>query len=168
MADYQSVRAELAGHPNVTVEPIGAVPPERYRITYRVKSLKLEGDQPTIVDEHIVDLSLPLGYPRVGPVATPRTPVFHPNIDGAKYCIADYWSAGQPLVDIIRKIGDILQFKVHNVKSPLNAVAAQWVNENEALLPIDTVDLGSPEFDIEIRPAAPGVGGDAGRTEIIL
>lgn len=154
MADYEAIRAQLAGHPHIRVEPLGMVPPELYRVTYSLKSLRLDGDQPFVAEEHVVDLRLPLGYPREAPLATPKTEVFHPNIDATKYCIGDYWAAGQTLADIITKIGDMLQFRVVNVKAPLNAVAARWVTQNEELLPIGRVELGTPEFEIEIRPSS--------------
>ncbi|MBJ7469891.1 MAG: hypothetical protein JHD16_01250 [Solirubrobacteraceae bacterium] len=161
MADFEAIRAELAGHPHVRVEPLGGMPPERYRITYLLKSLRIEGDQPFVAEEHIVDLQLPLGYPREQPIAVPKSDVFHPNVDPTKYCIADYWSAGQPLTDIIVKMGEMLQFRVYNVGSPLNAVAARWVAEHEELLPIGDVDLGTADFDIELRPASAAATGEA-------
>lgn len=154
MADFEAIRAELAGHPHIRVEPLGVMPPERYRITYTLTSLRLDGDRPVPADEHVVDLVLPLGYPREQPIATPRSEVFHPNVDRTKYCIADYWSAGQPLTDIITKIGDMLQFRVYNIGSPLNAVAARWVAQNEEILPIADVDLGTADVEIELRPSA--------------
>lgn len=154
MADFVAVKGEFAGHPHVRVEPIGAHPPEVYRVTYNVLGLRLEGkDQPVPADQHACEIRLPLGYPREQPYVVPLTPVFHPNI-AAHYCIGDYWSAGQPLADIIRKIGDMLQYRIYNVKSPLNAAAAQWTDENKSLFPIGDVELGTPEVEIEIKPKA--------------
>lgn len=155
-ADFTAVKGEFAGHPHIRVEPVGAHPPEIYRVTYSIVGLRLDGDQPVPADEHVAEIRLPLGYPRESPYVVPLTPVFHPNI-AAHYCIGDYWSAGQPLADIIRKLGDMIQFRTYNVKSPLNAVAARWTAENESLFPIGEIELGTPEIDIEIRPrsAAP-------------
>jgi hypothetical protein len=39
-------------------------------------------------------------------------------------------------------IGDMLQFKKYNIRSPLNAVAAEWANSFAATLPIGNVELG--------------------------
>lgn len=155
-ADHVAVKGEFSGHEHITVEAIGHHPPETYRVTYRVRGLALKGDQPVTADEHVCEIRLPLGYPREQPYVVPLTPVFHPNI-AAHYCIGDYWSAGQPLPDIIRKIGDMLQYRTYSVKSPLDAVAARWTAENEALLPIGEVELGLPELEIQIRPAASAV-----------
>lgn len=153
VADYEAIRAEFAGHAHVRVEPIGHLPPEAYRITYKLDGLRLEGDQPVVANEHVVDLRLPLGYPREQPLATPETPIFHPNVS-ATYCIGDYWAAGQPLADIIAKIGDMIQYRTYNVKSPLDAVAARWVADNESLFPIGTAELGTPDIEIEFKPKA--------------
>jgi ubiquitin-protein ligase len=157
-ADFAAIRSELSGHEHIKVEPVGVNPPEVYRVTYLVPGLRLDGDQPVAVDEHQCEIRLPLGYPREQPYVVPLTPVFHPNV-AAHYCVGDYWSAGQPLVDIIRKIGDMLQFRIYNVGAPLDAVAARWTAENEALLPIGDVDLGTPDPDVQIEksgsPAAP-------------
>lgn len=157
-ADFASIRGEFAGHPHIRVEPIGIHPPQTYRVSYRVPGLRLEGDQPLPADEHVCEIRLPLGYPREAPYVVPLTPVFHPNI-AAHYCIGDYWSAGQPLADIVRRIGDMLQYRTYNVKSPLDAVAARWAAENESHLPIGDIELGTPDFDIEIR--RPAIAGDS-------
>src|ERR1700760_1147524 len=116
-ADWESVRAEFSGHPHVAIAPDGPNrPPEAYRITYRVRGLRLDGDQPVPTDVHEVEIRLPLSYPREKPVCTPLTPIFHPNIKGY-YCIQDHWAAGQPLVDTIEKIADMIQYRVYNPRS---------------------------------------------------
>jgi ubiquitin-protein ligase len=149
-ADFAAIKSEFSGHEHIKVEPLGANPPEVYRITYRVRGLQLDGDQPVTADEHVCEIRLPLGYPREQPYVVPLTPVFHPNV-AAHYCVGDYWSAGQPLVDIIRKVGDMIQFRTYNVRSPLDAVAAKWAAENEALLPIGDVELGTAEAAVTIE-----------------
>ena len=154
-ADYQAIRTEYSGHPYVTVQPVGPEPPETYRVTYRVPGLRLHGETPVSVDEHHVEVRLPLSYPREGPYCVPITPLFHPNVSD-HYCIADYWAAGETLVDVIAKLGDMIQFRIFNVKSPLDALAAYWAEQNPHLFPIGHIELGQPELDIELRsPSAP-------------
>lgn len=168
LADHEAIRTEFAGHPFITVEALGAMPPEHYRVTYRVDGLRLEGDQPFVVSEHVVDVGLPLSYPRQPPYFTASTPVFHPNIESS-YCLSDYWAAGQPLTDLIRKAGDMIQYRVYNTRSPRDPVAARWANENAGLLPIGHAELGSPDLEISLRarPDSPGPS-RSGRLEIQL
>jgi ubiquitin-protein ligase len=149
-ADYESVRAEFSGHPHVHVEPLGPHrPPEAYRVVFRVRGLRLNGNQPEPVDEHHVEIRLPLGYPREKPLCTPLTPLFHPNVRDS-YCIQDHWAAGQSLVDTIAKIADMIQFRVYNPKSPLDALAARWASQNASLFPLGNVTLGTPEVQITL------------------
>jgi ubiquitin-protein ligase len=154
-ADYQALRAEYSGHPNVEIEPLGPAPPEAYRITYRLPGLILNGDVPARADVHVCEIRLPWGYPREQPYCVPLTPIFHPNI-AEHYCIADYWSAGESLADIVAKIGDMIQYRSFNTKSPLDATAAYWAEQHPHLFPIGDIQLGQPEVEIALgRRSAP-------------
>jgi ubiquitin-protein ligase len=69
------------------------------------------------------------------------TPVFHPNIDPQKICIGDHWSAGQSIADMILRIAEMICFQSYNLKSPLNAKAAAWAEQNVANLPLHKGDI---------------------------
>ena len=69
------------------------------------------------------------------------TPVFHPNIDPQKICIGDHWSAGQSLPMLITRIAEMISYQSYNVKSPLNARAAAWAEQNPDNLPLDRRDF---------------------------
>ncbi|HEX8206567.1 MAG TPA: hypothetical protein VF587_10960 [Solirubrobacteraceae bacterium] len=155
-SDYDHVREVFSGHPHVSVEPLGTRrPPESYRIAYRLRGLYLNGEQPDYREEHEVEIMLPRAYPAEKPYVVPLAPIFHPNIRDY-FCIADYWAAGTTLVDVIAKIGDMIQWRVYNPASPLDAIAARWASENEpiGLFPIGNVDLGVADVEIELRPKA--------------
>lgn len=152
MSDYEAVRAQYSGHPHVQVEPLGPRPPEGYRITFKLRGLVLQGDIPVPTDVHECEIRFPLGYPREQPYCVPLTPIFHPNVDG-HYCIADYWSAGEPLVDVIAKLGDMIQYRIYNTKSPLNATAAYWAEQHPEVLPVGAVSLGAPDLEIQLGRA---------------
>lgn len=141
-ADYRELMERFEGDPSLTIIPLGAMPPERYQIVYRVPSLRLDdaGD-PVRSELTVVTLTLPADYPRGKPYAESMDPVFHPNF-GHYVCIADFWAPGQTLGDIVANIADMLQFRKYNIRSPLNAVAAEWANEHAASLPIGTIEVG--------------------------
>ena len=155
-ADYENVRAEFSGHPYVTVQALGPrMPPERYQVQFRLRGLILNGDQPDYRDVHDVEIALPRAYPAEKPYCVPLQPIFHPNIKDY-FCIADYWAAGMSLVDVIVKLGDMIQWRIYNPRSPLDAIAARWaVQQEEAdlnVFPIGKVDLGVADFDVELKP----------------
>lgn len=162
-ADAERLRTEFSGHQLVSVQPIGFDPPEQYRVVFRLPGVTLDpaSAQPVVTHEHRVLITLPARYPRDKPYCIAETPVFHPNFGAAagdEICIGDYWTPSQTLVDIIAKIGDMLQFKTYNVKSPLNAVAAQWVAQNEQVFPLGDASLFQAEPEINLGPAAEAAG----------
>lgn len=148
-ADYEALRSEFSGHPAVRVQPIGQLPPERYVVDYRIPGLVLNGNTPEHSELHRVEIQLPAGYPREQPYCVPLTPIFHPNVS-SHYCINDYWAAGEPLSDVVTKIGAMIQYQIYNTKSPLDATAAYWAAQHPELFPIGRVDFGMPEPQIEV------------------
>jgi ubiquitin-protein ligase len=55
--------------------------------------------------------------------------------------IGDHWSAGQSLATIVAQIAEMICYQSYNVKSPLNAKAAAWAEQNEASLPLQRGDV---------------------------
>lgn len=149
-ADYEKIRNEFLGHRYVKVDPIGPVPPEMYRITYRVPGIAWDSsrNQPVRINEHIAEIYLHQNYPREKPKSELKTPIFHPNF-GSYICIGDHWAAGETLVDIIVQIGDMIQYKTYNPKSPLNAAAARWSVQNKHLFPLGNIDILQPEPEVD-------------------
>jgi Ubiquitin-conjugating enzyme len=150
----------------VRVSAIGETsPPDAYHVAFRLRGVQLKGDQPVLVDHHEVEIRLPVTYPREKPVCVPLTPIFHPNIK-AQYCLQDHWAAGQSLVDIITRIGDMIQYREFNVKSPLNAVAARWARENPAVFPLGNVQLDLGQVDVVLRQRRSPTPTAASATEV--
>jgi len=144
--DYEKVVADLSGNEFVDVKAVAGEPPNSYRITYFVNGLEWDdtrGDTKPRT-EHVVDIYLPLGYPKKHPNCTMRTPIWHPNI-GDYICIGDFWSAGVALVDIIAHIGDMIQYKNYNLKSPVNKAAAIWAQTRTASFPVGTREILLPD-----------------------
>lgn len=148
--DYEKIVAELAGSEFVEVRVVSGNPPSQYQVTYHLNGVVWDdstgGTRPFV--EHIVDIHLPIGYPKQPPRCVMRTPVWHPNI-GDYVCIGDFWSAGVTLVDIIAHIGDMIQYRTYNLHSPVNKAAAQWAQRNAKSFPIGTRQIVPPESDEE-------------------
>jgi len=136
-ADYETVRRLAHLHPKIQIEGVSGNPPDRYRIKLKVKSLRERGVEIETVDEHRLEVTMPHGYPRDAPLFRMLTPVFHPNIAPHAVCIGDDWTASEALDTLIQRVGEILAYQSYNTKSPLNGRAAQWIDENKQLVPID-------------------------------
>src|SRR5262245_31064715 len=155
-ADFQSLQDYARRHPRLHLVQFDGDPPERYQLQYRIRSLVQKGDQLQEASDHMVEIVLPRNYPRTPPQCRMLTPVFHPNIAPHAICIGDHWSAGEPLVSIVARIGELLAYQSYNTKSPLNGEAARWTSANIENLPLDPVSMLLEEG------AAPPAGG-AGR-----
>lgn len=141
-SDWEQIKKDFTGHPNIFVTPIGEEPPEKYHITYFVNGIYLlpDGRIETLA-RHEVEIILHSDYPRYKPICKILTPIWHPNFRDGQICIGDIWGAGESLSDIIINIGNMIQYKSWNSYSPLSAEAAQWAMENKHLFPVGNVEL---------------------------
>jgi ubiquitin-protein ligase len=160
-ADYDKLRAFLAQQPRIRLIQVQGTPPERYQLEFQIKGLREVDEQLQTVANHMVEISLPLSYPRLPPQCRMLTPVFHPNIAPHAICIGDHWSAGEPLWSMVARIGEMIAYQSYNTKSPLNGEAARWVEANQHQLPLDRTNFvmddrlsGSDAADPSIIPLA--------------
>lgn len=143
-ADYEQVQRVFAGHPYIRLVKTEGTPPEKYTFALQVNGLAPEGEDAFVpCPLHQAEVFLPVDYPRRPPFCRMTTPVFHPNIDPQKICIGDHWSAGQSLAQMIVHIAQMICYQSYNLKSPLNAKAAAWAEQNLPSLPLQQVDLSA-------------------------
>ncbi len=152
-SDYEHLRAFLGRQPRIRLIQVQGTPPERYQLEYQIRGLREVDEQLQAVSNHIVEISLPLSYPRLPPQCRMLTPVFHPNIAPHAICIGDHWNAGEPLWSMVARIGEMIAYQSYNTKSPLNGEAARWVETNLAKLPLDKTNFTPDD-------AQPGANGD--------
>jgi ubiquitin-protein ligase len=141
-ADHQQVLILFTDHPYIQILKMEGTPPEKYTFAFNLAGLAPAGpDSGAPIAQHQAEIFLPLDYPRRPPFCRMITPVFHPNIDPQKICIGDHWSAGQSLTQMVVHIGQMICFQSYNLKSPLNAKAAVWAEQNISRLPLLSADL---------------------------
>ncbi len=156
-ADHEKLREFVRQQPRVRLLKAEGDPPERYQLEYQIKGLRQVDEQLFVVASHVVEILLPLGYPRLPPQCRMLTPVFHPNIAPHAICIGDHWSAGEPLWSTVSRIGEMIAYQSYNTKSPLNGEAARWVDENVKNLPLDPISLtmDEPQAPLPRRSPSP-------------
>ena len=146
IADAKQMTAAFANFPLIRVKATTGDPPEIYRIEFQIHSLDRGKKAPVPREQHLVEIQLTADYPRLSPKCRMLTPIFHPNIDTATICVGDHWTAGERLVDLVIRIGEMLAYQAYNIKSPLNAEAAMWADLNGQKLPTDDRNLHPPEL----------------------
>jgi len=113
-------------------------PPETYLLEYLVKGLERgKNGKPVARENHLVEIQLTSDYPRMSPHCKMLTPIFHPNIDASTICVGDHWTAGERLVDLAVRIGEMIAYQAYNIKSPLDGEAAMWADLHASQLPVD-------------------------------
>jgi predicted Zn finger-like uncharacterized protein len=152
-ADYEKLRDYVNRHPRLQLIQAEGTPPERYQLEYRVRGLRQKDGELAVVKSHMVEIALPLNYPRLPPQCRMLTPVFHPNIAPHAICIGDHWSPGEPLWSIVARIGELIAYQSYNTKSPLNGEAARWVDEHLDEIPLDPVSMMPDDAGAAPRPA---------------
>jgi ubiquitin-protein ligase len=158
-ADFEKMQDYVTRHPRLQLIQAEGAPPERYQLEYRIRSLRQADDELSLVKSHMVEITLPLSYPRMPPQCRMLTPIFHPNIAPHAICIGDHWSPGEPLWSIVARIGEMIAYQSYNTKSPLNGEAARWVDQHVDELPLDPVSMMPDDAGaLESRPDAPGGG----------
>ena len=142
-AEAEQMRRAFADSDSIGIESISGDPPERYRLRYRVAGLERADDaaEPTVREEHCVEIECGPEYPRLSPRCRILTPIFHPNFDAVNICIGDHWTAGERLVDLAVRIAEMIGYQAYNIKSPLDGEAAMWADLNAEKLPIDKRDF---------------------------
>jgi ubiquitin-protein ligase len=135
------------------------LPPERYIITFRCKSIASVDRQgnPQYAEHHQVEIYLHNQYPHRWPGMKWLTPIWHPNINhlNGSVCIdAAWWAASRSLDRLVVMLGEMLQWKnFHDDPTkppfPWDAEAARWSREyrkkHPKAFPLDERELLRPE-----------------------
>ena len=146
-ADAMHLSTAFKNSPLIRVCGSKGDPPEVYEIEYLVKGLQRgKGGKPAPREMHRVEVRLTSDYPRLAPQCRMLTPIFHPNIDTSTICVGDHWTAGERLVNLIVRIGEMIAYQAYNIQSPLDAEAAMWADLHAKELPVDSRNLHPAEL----------------------
>ena len=148
-ADADQMRQAFEKSDLIKIRSTQGDPPDSYLIEYFVKGLeRMPGrKEPIERHYHLAEIRLISEYPRLGPQCKMITPCFPPNIEPATICVGDHWTAGERLVDLVIRIGELITYQAYNIKSPLDGEAAMWADLHMKQLPIDDRNLRPPELD---------------------
>jgi ubiquitin-protein ligase len=161
-ADYELMQ-ELAARTDlisfVAQSPRPNLPPERYIVTFKCKSIANVDRQgnPIYSEHHQVEIYLHNQYPQRWPGMKWMTPIWHPNINhlNGSVCIdAAWWTASRSLDRLVIMLGEMLEYKNYHddpTKPPFpwDPEAARWSREyrkkHPDVFPVDERELLRPE-----------------------
>lgn len=142
----------------LTIVSTSGNPPYQYVIEYRCKGIeRLEGNDPVFRNNHQVEITLGNNYPKEQPTAKFLTPIFHPNVyRSMKICQGQYWVIGEPLFEVVMRIGKVIQYEddIINLQSPANNEAKKWAEKNMWRFPVDNQTFKS-QISWDEQPVQP-------------
>lgn len=144
--DYQTMKEMLSNSEFIKITSIVGDPPETYKITFYCTGLAKDGknSEPYKVQRHELEIYLHREYPTKPPLLSWQTKIFHPNIlsydRNGGVCIGT-WTPATSLASLCVQIGEMVQYKIYNIKDPLDLEAVEWVKKNMHRLPIDNRDI---------------------------
>lgn len=154
-SDYERLKNRFKNSPLIQISSFEGNPPEKYRIIYNIRGLYTEaGGSIKERNQHVLEISLGLEYPRRPPQCRLITPIFHPNFNETEVCAQDNYAASEGLDDLIVRIGQMIAYQFYNTKSPLNGLAAKWAAKNNEKLPVDAREISPPQGETESSPTS--------------
>jgi ubiquitin-protein ligase len=145
-ADYnklQKLAAESGG--TLRIIQTSGVPPVQYIIEYKCPGLARDAaGRINKRYEHRIQIDLGLAYPIEKPAARMLTPAFNPHVftTGA-VCLGSRWAPTETLDALVLRIGALIQLDpmVLDAHSPANSEANDWVQQNQASIPLGKVSF---------------------------
>ncbi|MGD9022785.1 MAG: DUF1566 domain-containing protein [Deltaproteobacteria bacterium] len=163
--DYERLIRELEGNHFVSIDDTKGDPPHQYIIVYHLKGVMFDASAGQIshIKRHEVQITLFTEYPTAPPQCRMRTEIFHPNMNLSEISLGEErgWSASQPLIDIVKRIGRMISYQEYSLNAPLNKEAAKWAKKNASALPLNSADFFAPdETTPEASKALEGAAGE--------
>ncbi|HEY69931.1 MAG TPA: hypothetical protein G4O08_05025 [Anaerolineae bacterium] len=160
--DYERMRELEARSSLISFEAQSVrkgVPPEKYVVTYKCKSIigVTKQGNPKFGQNHQVEIYLHNQYPQRWPGLKWLSPIWHPNINhiNGSVCIdAAWWTAARSLDRLVVMMGEMLQYKnFHDDPTkppfPWDPEAARWCRayrqRHPNAFPVDKRELLRPE-----------------------
>lgn len=107
--EFADLTAKFNDHESISVNVVGAHPPQKYRVLYRIATTRLDdSNQPVPIQATIIDFTLPEAYPLEVPVAVAVERINHPAF-GASVMFASGWNASSNVASLIEEVAQMLR-----------------------------------------------------------
>ena len=143
--EWRRLQRAFAYHPYVRIVSMRDDPPGEYEIEFTLRTLMVgESGELEYADSAPVRVWLPPSFPYSPPVVRPLTGLFHPNVSWQGVHLSSWWQPTDTLVAFLKKIGELLAWRVYDPDAIVNPLAMDWLEQNPSLLPLDaTADFAA-------------------------
>lgn len=144
--EWARLQRAFAYHPHVRIVSMRDDPPGEYEIEFRVRTLVVgESGALEYADAAPVRIWLPPSFPYTAPSVRPLSGLFHPNVSWEGVHLSSGWQPTDTLVAFVKKIGELLAWRVYDPDAVANPLALDWLEQNPTLIPLDGQADFAPE-----------------------
>ena len=143
---FSQINAQFSSHKKISVIPVKGDPPNRYEITYTVPGLTLVDGEQILKPDHVVELTIPFGFPHFPPSCKAKRDIFHPDFDPGAICLGEFWDQEHTVPELIIHIGRMINGEFYSTTNAFNEAAAIWYTQNQEKLPFSK-PLSPPATD---------------------
>ena len=144
--EWRRLQRAFAYHPHVRIVSTRGEPPSEYELEFKVRTLALgQTGELEYAESAPLRVWLPPQFPYAAPVVRPMIGLFHPNLSWEAVHLGASWQPTDTLVDHLRRIGELLAWRVYDPESVVNSMAMDWLEANAEDLPLDDSADFSPE-----------------------
>jgi ubiquitin-protein ligase len=137
----RQLKEYFISHPAISFRPSKGDPPDQYEITYNIAGFSKPGTgEPALTSGHVVEMTLPFGFPHFPPSCKPKSAIYHPDFDPAAICLGDFWEQTGQLPELIIFIGKLINGESYSTANAFNEEAAVWYQDHAASFPIAQID----------------------------
>ncbi len=137
---HKQLNEDFKEHPIISVQPSKGAPPEQYTITYFMAGYHQGStEEISLAEEHVVELSIPFGFPHFPPSCKPKSNTFHPDFDSAAICLGKAWEQEASIANIILYIGKMINGEIYSTQNAFNDKAAVWYQKHSKKFPITPI-----------------------------
>ena len=143
------LKSSFENNPRIDVITTGTGSTEEYEVTYKMRGLTTnENDEVQESHKHIVQITIPFGFPLFPPSCKPLTPVFHPDFDPGAICLGDFWDQDRTCSELVEFIGKMITGEVYSRENAFNEKAAVWYIAHADQFPLtDDGEIAEGELD---------------------
>jgi len=145
----EQVSEHFTSHKTISVRPVKGDPPNQYEVIYTLIGMIQVDDKITRATNHVVEISIPFGFPHFPPSCKPKSKIFHPDFDQAAICLGDFWHQNRSLVELITHVGRMIDGEFYSTTNAFNEEAAIWFTKHRDELPFSSALTGSIKPDEE-------------------
>ncbi len=154
----KQIKKHFTSHNLISVLPTTGDPPDQYEVTYIIPGMTQVDGEVVNAASHVIELSLPFGFPHIPPNCNPKSIIFHPDFDQTAICLGDFWEQNRSLPELIIHIGRMINGEFFSAENAFNEEAAKWFVAHQDELPFSTA--------LADRAAQDETSGDQTNTDI--